>query len=466
MCDVVITKVTARDIRFHTSKGKHGSDAMSPDPEYSCVYVTLETNQPNLTGVSFSFSIGRGNEMMKLAVETLQHKVVGLKLSEITNADAEFGNPSKVDLCYGSQLKWCGPEKGPVHQGASAIINAMWDLWGKFENKPVWKLISDLEPEFLVGLLDFRYVLDMITPEEGIKIIANLRSNGHKERILDMMKNGFPAYTTATGWLGYTDDEVKQKVKNALEEGFRSFKMKVGVNIEDDCRRAEIMRTAIGHDCDLMMDANSVWEVQESIDNMRQLAKFNPYWIEEPLCTIQKIVRFHNSFQFKIYLNIHVATGEQMSNRVMHKQFLQYGAYKILQTDITRLGGINEYIVVSLMAAKMKVKICLHAGGVGLCNMAAHVCVFDHINLSGCYKGRMTEYIDHLQEHFVYDLVVRNGKYIAPTDAGLGLEMKEESLSMYEFPTGHYWSKVCPNHFYKSRDGIDMTPSSLYTKSK
>lgn len=439
---------------------------MSPDPEYSCVYVTIETSDPKLTGAALAFSIGRGNEIMQMAVHVLKHKVVGLSLADISSGTG-FRDLWR-SLCYGQQLKWCGPEKGPVHQAAAAIVNALWDLWAKYEKVPVWQLVSEMKPELLVSCLDFRQVTDLLTPSEAVQIIKDLRSSGHKERIAEMKSSGFPAYTTATGWLGYTDEQVRQKVVKALDEGFDSFKMKVGVSLEDDMKRAKVMRDAIGPDRKLMMDANAVWEVEEAIENMRSLAQFNPYWIEEPLspddilghARLQKAMDAYpkGSGGIPADLDINVATGEQCSNRIMHKQFMQADGYRILQTDVVRLGGLSEVILVSLMAAKKKIKVCLHAGGVGLCNYAAHVCILDFINFSGTHEGKVTEYIDHLQEHFVHDLVVKNGKYIAPAHVGFGMEMKEESLAQFEYPHGNYWSKEYKNHFYNNRKGIHLPP--------
>jgi len=469
MDKIVITDIVSRDIRFHTSKGKHGSDAMSPDPEYSCVYVTIETTDPKLTGTALAFSIGRGNEIIQMACHVLKHKVVGLALADIASGTG-FRDLWR-SMCYGQQLKWCGPEKGPVHQASAAIVNALWDMWAKREGVPVWQLVSEMDPELLVSCLDFRQVTDVITPEEAIQLIKDLRAKGHAARIAKMKGEGFPAYTTATGWLGYTDEQVKQKVVAALAEGFNSFKMKVGVSLEDDAKRAQVMRGAIGPDRNLMMDANAVWEVDEAITNMRALAKFNPYWIEEPLhpddilghARLQKAMDQFPKGKDGIpgNLSINVATGEQCSNRIMHKQFLQADGYRILQADVVRLGGLSEYLIVGLMAAKMKVKVCLHAGGVGLCNYAAHVCILDYINLSGTTEGKVTEYIDHLQEHFVHDLVVKRGKYIAPKDAGFGMEIKDESLAEYEYPFGRYWTKEYPNHFYKSKNGVHLPPPAL-----
>lgn len=466
---IEFTDVVARDIRFHTSKGKHGSDAMSPDPEYSCVYVTIETSDPNLKGAALAFSIGRGNEIIQMACHVLKHKVVGLTLADIASGTG-FAKLWR-SMCYGQQLKWCGPEKGPVHQAAAAIVNALWDMWAKFKKVPVWQLVSEMDPELLVKCLDFRQVQDLLTPEEAVGIIKKLRSSGHKERVAEMRATGFPAYTTATGWLGYTDEQVRQKVINALAQGFNAFKMKVGVSLENDMKRAAVMRDAIGPNRKLMMDANAVWEVDEAIENMRSLAKFNPYWIEEPLSPDD--ILGHSRLQKAMDnfpkgaegnpadLNINVATGEQCSNRIMHKQFLQADGYRILQTDVVRLGGLSEYLLVGLMAAKKKVKVCLHAGGVGLCNYAAHVCILDYINFSGTHDGKFTEYIDHLQEHFVHDLVVREGKYIAPKDAGFGMDMKESSLSEFEYPHGRYWTEEYPNHFYKNCKGVHLPPPYL-----
>eukprot|EP01052_Picozoa_sp_SAG31_P031202 SAG31_NODE_3282_length_4467_cov_2.622024_2_plen_354_part_00 len=339
----------------------------------------------------------------------------------------------------------------------------MWDLWAKQRGVPVWQLVAELSPEQLVALLDFNYVDDAMTRAEALGIL-NEAAAGKLQRGEEMKRVGFPAYTTSTGWAGYPDEKVADLVHGAMSQGFKAFKMKVGMGIEDDSRRAALMRKLIGWDSLLMMDANSVpnacafcvlihslligyvnmitqvWGVNEAIENMEALAKFQPYWIEEP--TSPDDILGHAAIQRALEKHsISVATGEQISNKVMHKQYLQASGYKICQTDIQRLAGLNEFLVVCLMAKKFGVKVCIHAGGVGLCNMAAHLCIIDFITISKSTHGKMTEYIDHLQEHFVTPLgsYVADARYLAPTVPGFGCDMLADSLDEFEFPNGAYW---------------------------
>jgi len=433
--------MSVRDVRFHTSQDSSGSDAMSPDPEYSCVYVELHTNA-GIDGVALAFSIGRGNETIAAAVKTLEGHIVGLTLDEVKS---NFGQVWRRITADG-QMKWIGPEKGAYHQAAAAVINALWDLWGKTEGKPVWQLIADLSPEQLLSTMDLRYVEDVLPAEEVLRLLHEAADS--KQQCAEEMKTvGYPAYTTSTGWLGYSDEVVKAKTEAALAEGYTAFKIKVGTSLADDCKRAAMTRGLIGWRNTLMMDANCVWGVDETIAAMQELKKYNPYWIEEPTCPDD--ILGHAKIQAAVH-PVHVATGEQCANRVLFKQFLQVKGLEILQTDIVRLAGINEYLVVCLLAKKFNTPICIHAGGVGLCNMAAHLAAIDFVVVSRSMEGRMAEYIDHLQEHFVDELVVRNARYIAPSAPGLGLTMHKASLDKFAYPDGPYWS-ARPGHFTPSK---------------
>lgn len=310
--DVKITDMSVRDIRFHTSKDSSGSDARSPDPDYSCAYIELTTSV-GITASGLAFTIGRGNETVVQACNVLSRYIHGLTLSEITE------NFNKVwrQLTNDDQLVWIGPEKGPVHQAAAGILNALWDLWGKYEGKPVWQLVSEMSPEQIVDLLDFSYVEDVLTRTEALEILQEAAPT-RATRVVEMRNIGFPAYTTSTGWAGYPDEKVKELVEGAMSEGFTAFKMKVGMGIDDDSRRAALMRELIGWDSLLMMDANSVWGVDEAINEMTALAKFNPYWIEEP--TSPDDILGHASIQraldqFQVSYSFESTSGSAMTCR-------------------------------------------------------------------------------------------------------------------------------------------------------
>jgi L-fuconate dehydratase len=427
-----ITKLSVRDIRFPTSRSLDGSDAMNAAPDYSATYVVLETDSPQaLTGHGLTFTIGRGNEICVTAVQALSPLIVGKKLEEITANMGAFWRAFTSD----SQLRWIGPDKGAIHLATAAVVNAVWDLWAKSVGKPVWKLLVDMSPEELVRCLDFRYVTDAITPYEALAMLhRHAKTKGEREK--EMLAQGYPAYTTSAGWLGYDDDKIRRLAREGVAQGWTHFKQKVGGNLDEDVRRARILREEIGEDLKLMMDANQVWDVDEAVANMRRLAEFNPWWIEEP--TSPDDILGHAAIRQRLG-SIGVATGEHCHNRVMFKQLLQANAIDFCQIDSCRLGGLNEVIVVLLMAAKFGVPVCPHAGGVGLCEYVQHISLFDYICVSGSLENRVLEYVDHLHEHFVDPVVIRNGRYMPPQRPGYSIEMHAASLEKYGFPAGEAW---------------------------
>src|SRR6202047_2303780 len=428
-----ITDLTVHDIRFPTSRALDGSDAMNPAPDYSATYVVLKTNSPQgLAGHGLTFTIGRGNEICVTAVKSLAALVVGATLEEIF---ADMGGFWRYVTAGDSQLRWLGPEKGDINLDTAAIVNGVWDLWAKFQGKPVWKLLADMNPQELVRCLDFRYVTDALTPDEAISFLeANAPTKAERER--QMQESGFPAYTTSAGWLGYSDEKVRRLAREGVEAGWTHFKQKVGGDIEEDIRRARILREEIGWERKLMMDANQVWDVEQSIRNMRRLAEFKPWWIEEP--TSPDDILGHATIRRQIAPS-GVATGEHCHNRVMFKQLLQAEAIDFCQIDSARLGGLNEVMIVLLMAAKFGVPVCPHAGGVGLCEYVQHISLFDYIAVSASLERRITGVVDHLHEHFVCPVAIRNGHYLPPADPGYSIEMKPASLDHYEFPAGAAW---------------------------
>jgi L-fuconate dehydratase len=428
---ITIIDVLIRDIRFPTSRALDGSDAMNPDPDYSASYVILRTDREGLEGHGLTFTIGRGNELCVEAAKALAPLIRGKTLESFTDSLGQFWDMITGD----SQLRWVGPEKGVIHLATAAIVNAVWDLFAKSEGKPLWKLLADMEPEQLVSCVPFRYITDALTPEEALKILRR-NQPARERREAEMRRTGFPAYTTSAGWLGYSDEKVRRLLREASGRGWTHFKMKVGRNLEDDARRAKLIREEIGPERKLMMDANQVWSVSEAIGWMRELAKFEPYWIEEP--TSPDDVLGHRAIAQAI-APIGVATGEHCHNRIMFKQFLQAGALSFCQIDSCRLGGVNEVLAVLLLAAKFGVPVCPHAGGVGLCEYVQHLAIFDYICVAASLEHRVLEYVDHLHEHFVEPVVIRDAHYMPPAAAGYSITMKPESLARYEFPKGAAW---------------------------
>lgn len=428
-----ITNLTARDIRFPTSRTHAGSDAVSI-PDYSAAYVVLKTDSPaGLEGCGLTFTPGRGTEVVVAGIEALKPMVVGKTVESIFADCRSFWRLLTND----GQLRWLGPEKGVIHLATSAIVNALWDLYAKSQDKPLWKLLADMPPADLVSMIDFRYIADALTPEEAIEILEKRRGT-REQREAEIIRQGYPAYTTSAGWLGYSDDKVRELCREGLKQGWSQFKMKVGGNLEEDVRRAAIFREEIGWDRRLMMDANQIWDVPTAISWMKELARFDPWWIEEP--TSPDDVLGHAAIGRAI-APIKVATGEHCQNRIIFKQLFQLHAIDFCQIDATRLGGVNEVLSVILMAKKFGVPVCPHAGGVGLCEYVQHYSIFDYLCVSGSLENRTLEYVDHLHEHFLNPVVMKNGRYMPPQAPGFSVAMHPESLDAYEFPRGRMWQQ-------------------------
>uniref|UniRef100_A0A8C5A7Y0 L-fuconate dehydratase n=1 Tax=Gadus morhua TaxID=8049 RepID=A0A8C5A7Y0_GADMO len=501
-----IVKLTVKDVRFPTSLGQHGSDAMHTDPDYSVAYVVIETDG-GMKGYGLTFTVGRGTEVVVCAVKALSGFVVGKTLEEIVGDFRGFYRLLTSD----GQMRWIGPEKGVIQLATAAVLNAVWDLWARAEGKPLWKLLVDMSPEQLVSCIDFRYITDALTEQEALgeacctllhNSLGSSLSNGtvikkpiqlmsdygarfpnHQSRVFlicgfvsltlsrslthslthslshshsdllrkaqtgktereeQMLKEGYPAYTTSCAWLGYSDQQLTQLCTDALASGWSRFKVKVGAELEDDERRCRLIRQMIGPDKTLMMDANQRWDVGEAISWVTSLAPFRPLWIEEP--TSPDDILGHATISKALApLGIGVASGEQCHNRVMFKQFLQASALQFVQIDSCRLGSVNENLSVLLMAHKFQVPVCPHAGGVGLCELVQHLILFDYISVSADLNNRMCEYVDHLHEHFTSPVVIRNAHYLPPKDPGYSCEMLESSVETHQFPGGVVWANL------------------------
>jgi len=430
---MIIRDIEIIDLRFPTSRTRAGTDAMHPDPDYSAAYVVLETDA-GIEGHGFTFTIGRGNEICAEAIRAFSPLVIGRTLEGIRADFAGFWRSLACD----SQLRWLGPEKGVIHLALAAIVNAVWDLWAKTEGKPLWKLLADMTPAQLVSTIDFRYITDALTPDEATDLLAR-QQRTKREREAILLSQGCPAYTTSAGWMGYNDDHVRQLCREALSQGWTHFKVKVGAAPEDDARRLAVVRDAIGPDLKLMIDANQRWEVDEAIARVRELERFNLWWIEEP--TSPDDVLGH-ALIAKAVKPVGVATGEHCPNRIVFKQLLQARAIDFCQIDSCRLGGVNENLAVILMAAKFGVPICPHAGGVGLCELVQHLSMFDYVAVAGRMDDRVTEFVDHLHEHFVDPVVIRKGRYLAPERPGFSSEIHAASRDTYRYPGGPAWA--CP----------------------
>jgi L-fuconate dehydratase len=430
-----ITGLHARDIRTPTSRSLAGSDAVHVDPDYSATYVVLATDhRDGLQGHGLTFTIGRGNEVCVAAAQALAPLVVGLTLESIRADLAAFWRRLTGD----SQLRWIGPEKGALHLATAAVVNAVWDLYAKVEGKPVWKLVCDMTPEQLVSCIDFHYLTDALTPEQALDILRR-NAPARAAREAEMRRDGYPAYITSAGWMGYADERVRALCREALAAGWTRFKIKVGRNRDENVRRCALVREEIGPECTLMLDANQAWDVGEAIESMRPLMPFRPLWIEEP--TSPDDILGHAAIR-RAVRPVGVATGEHCPNRVVFKQLLQAQAIDFCQLDNCRLGGLNEVLAVLLLAAQFGVPVCPHAGGLGLCEYVQHVSLIDYICVSGSLEHRAIEFADHLHEHFRDPVVVRNGRYFPPKAPGFSIEMHPASLAEFEFPHGAAWANT------------------------
>lgn len=431
-----IIAVDVSDVRFPTSLSMDGSDAMNKDGDYSATYVALRTDDPELSGYGFTFTIGRGNDVCTLAAE---HRAAPLVGRDVATVVGDLGGTYR-DLKSDSQMRWLGPDKGVEHLALAAVMNAVWDLAARAAGKPLWRLLVDMTPEELVDATDLTYLSDVLTREQAIAMLEEMAPT-RADRIAELGVSGYPCYTTSAGWLGYSDDKLRRLCAEAVEAGYSHIKLKVGADLEDDVRRCSIAREVIGPDLKLMIDANQVWDVPQAIEWIKALAQFDPLWIEEP--TSPDDVLGHAAVR-RAVAPIGVATGEHGMNRVLFKQMFQAEAIDFCQLDSARLASINEIVAVYLMAKKFGVPVCPHAGGVGLCELVQHLSVFDFVAVSGTLEDRVTEYVDHLHEHFTDPCIVERGAYRLPSLPGYSAEMRPESVAEYTYPDGAYWASRHP----------------------
>jgi len=430
---IKITNLTVDDVRFPTSKDLTGSDAIHTDPDYSATYVTIHTTDNNFKGYGIAFTLGKGNDIVAQCIKHYFPLIEGLTIDEVEN---------KIGLLWfnfadHSQLRWLGPEKGVVHMALAAVFNALWDIIAKKNQKPLWQFVVESKPETIMNWLTFKYIEDVMSKNDAFKILTD-NQEFKKERINTILKEGYPSYTTAAGWLGYSDEKIIELLEEYMSRGWRHFKIKVGNDLEADVKRLELIRNTVGSEISIMVDANQQWSVQQSIKHINAYKKFNLLFVEEP--TSPDDVLGFTKIK-KAIGDVRLATGEACGGRIMFKQFLESGAMNICQIDSCRLGSINEILTVLLMAHKLNVPVFPHAGGVGLCEYVQHLCMIDYVLINGEKDNKVVEYQDSLHEHFIYPCNVNEGNYMPPLDHGYSIEMKENSVSTYSFPNGDYWRK-------------------------
>lgn len=429
-----ISALETFDIRFPTSAALDGSDAMNPDPDYSAAYVILRTDDPNgLCGHGFAFTIGRGNDVQTAACAALRDWVVG---RDVASLAADLGGFART-LTGDSQLRWLGPEKGVMHMAIGAVINAAWDLAARHAGKPVWRFIADMTPEEIVACIDFRYLEDALSVTEALEILRRIAST-RPQRVAHLLARGYPAYSTTPGWLGYSDEKMIGLARSAVASGFRTIKLKVGLDPAADVRRCRLAREALGPEIAIAVDANQRWGVVEAIDWIRRLTPFDPAWVEEP--TSPDDVLAHRVIRDAV-APTPISTGEHTQNRILFKQFLQHRAVDVLQIDAARVGGVNENLAILLLARKFGVRVFPHAGGVGLCELVQHLAMADFVAISGQMEDRSIEFVDHLHEHFIDPVRLRRGRYLAPGEPGFSAQMRPQSLQEFRFPDGLAWRR-------------------------
>jgi len=424
-----ITSANVIDLRVPTSDQMLGSDPFHKQPDYSSALLHLETDS-GLRGVSVVFTVGAGTDWICHGIEDLCQLIIGAELSEFTDSPIKLYRR----LIDHHQLRWL--HDGVFRMAAGAVINAMFDLWAKAEDKPLWKLLVDLEPEFVADCIDFRNISDALTRGEAVDILTKSKANA-AQRESEMSTLGPKAYCTA-GWLGLSDEEILATIRKLQGRGFDSFKIKVGRDSDDDVRRIEFMRNAIGPDCNLMVDANQFWGLDEAKQHIERYRPFGLKWIEEPVARddVLSYVELSKTFSDA---DFGFACGEHAASPVIFKQLLKSGAIKFCQIDAVRVAGVNDVMAIILMAAKYGVPVCPHGGGIALCNMIQQYGMWDQIAVSGHSDTQLIEYIDFLQESVERPVEVRDGCYVTPTAPGWGLEFLPEFIAKHSFPDGEVW---------------------------
>ncbi|MFC5861865.1 enolase C-terminal domain-like protein [Acidicapsa dinghuensis] len=405
----VIRSVRSVDARYTLPPGA-GSDSVHTDPEYGMAITRLETDGA-ISGSGIALTLGAGNRLVCDAIDRLAGRLVGREINELM---AQFGAFSR-QLADDPSLRWLGPHKGVVHLALASIVNACFDLWAKSRGVPLWKLLLDITPEEVLATLDLSYVEDVLSETEVLELLrAHRSSRSTREPIL---RSGYPGYDTSVGWMAYDDAKVRELTKQAMDKGFRAFKLKVGSADEArDLRRAAMLREIAGDDGIVMFDANQRWNLPKARVMCRQLAAFRPLWIEEP--THPDDIAGHAALAREI-APVYIALGEHVSNRVLFKNFLEYKAVHYVQADCTRLAGVNEFLVVSLMAKKFGLPVVPHVGDMG--QIHQHLVLFNHIALD--HEVVFLEHIPHLREHFVYPAEVAGGVYRTPQQPGASTDM-------------------------------------------
>jgi L-fuconate dehydratase len=406
----MITKVTTKDLRFPLGKGA-GSDAIHRDPIYSYAVANLHDDS-GLVGTGFAFTLGEGNDLVCRAAqfygEQLKHKDIEELMSDYGNTFRQFANEQ--------QFRWLGPHKGVVHLGLAAVTNACFDLWAKKRKVPLWQLLIDLSPQEIVATLDLSYLEDELTSAQALQLLLDNQAGAAQRKTI--LNSGYPGYDTSIGWFNYDDETVRDNVKRAVDKGYTAMKLKVGAaNEAHDLRRANLVRETAGDHIKIMLDANQQWNLPQAIKTCKALSAMNPYWIEEP--THPDDVLGHKTLAEAI-APVKLALGEHVPNSVIFKNYLQTKSAGFMQVDAVRVGGVSEFITVSLLCKKFGVPVVPHVGDMG--QLHQHLVLFNHIAMN--HEALFLEQIPHLQQHFLHPVRVQHGVYVTPQDIGSSCDFK------------------------------------------
>ncbi len=405
------------DVRFDLPVGA-GTDAVHTDPQYGYAVTRLLTDGP-LMGCGITYTLGGGTNLICEAIRLLIDPLLGREIEELM---AEFGSVQR-SIAEHHQIRWLGPHKGVVHAALASMTNACFDLWAKHRAVPLWRLLLDLAPEELVRLIDLSYLEEVLRAEEAIDILQSHQSTRTaRERVLH---EGYPGYDTSVGWFQYSDEQICDNARHAIDAGFTAMKLKVGAaDPSSDVRRTRLVRETVGSDVRILLDANQAWSLPKALRVMRELTEIDPYWIEEP--TQPDDVCAHRALAQAI-APVPIAVGESIPNRVLWKNFLEAGAVGIVQADCTRLAGVSEYLAVTLLATKYPVRVVPHVGDMG--QIHQHLVLFNHIALS--HEKLFLEYIPHLRAHFAEPAKINNGRYQTPQQPGASTDLKlDQSVPM------------------------------------
>ena len=431
---ITITSAEVIDLRVPTSDQMLGSDPFHKAPDYSSAILHLETNA-GLRGVSVVFTAGAGTDWICYGIKDLRQLIVGSSLDDFTAAPIQLYRR----LIDHHQLRWL--HDGVFRMAAGAVLNAMWDLWAKSLDKPLWKLLVDLQPEFVAVCIDWRNLGDALTRDEAVAMLQTSRANA-RQREHEMAQRGPRAYCTA-GWLGLSDEEILATIRKLQEQGFDSFKLKVGQDSAADVQRIRFMREAIGPSSQLMVDANQYWGLDEAKRHIEQYRPFGLKWIEEPIAR-DDVLGYVELAETFADASFDFACGEQAASPVIFKQLLKSKAIRYCQIDAVRVAGVNDVMAIILMAAKFGIPVCPHGGGIALCNMIQHYGAWDQIAVSGHSDTQLVEYIDFLQDAVEQPVEVRDGRYVTPAAPGWGLEFRPEFIEQHRFPEGDAWKTRSP----------------------